>query len=219
MHTMKDVFIHVCHTNFRCILKYCSDKYMKYDSTSTRLPIRFIFSAHVTEVTSNNSFYTGVLFTMHSGNRFFLGGLWSSKIVISSAASAVLTLVNARAVGCGAGATAPALVHLLSWRAREDIVFCVSKIRTDKFFDWHSGECGGQLVRMPLLTDLSMNTTPCAGQHKSGAAWKEERIDINTCNGTLTYCINKLSLLLKSTLSPQIQLSIRNKTPSQISTT
>ena len=50
----------------------------------------------------------------------------------------------------------------------------------------YSGKRGSRLVRIKLLIDLSMNTTDYAGPHKSGAAWKEERIEMNTCNGTST---------------------------------
>ena len=43
-----------------------------------------------------------------------------------------------------------------------------------------SGKRDSRLVRIKLLTDLSMNTAACAGPHKSGAAWKDERIEMNT---------------------------------------
>ena len=53
----------------------------------------------------------------------------------------------------------------------------------------HSGKRDSRLVRITLLTDFSMNATACASPHKSGAAWKEERIEMNTCDGTSTIVV------------------------------
>ena len=53
----------------------------------------------------------------------------------------------------GVQVTAPAL-HSLSWHNRERTHFLCFPI-------WHSGKGSDRLVRMPLLTDLSMHTTAC----------------------------------------------------------
>ena len=65
-----------------------------------------------------------LLFIMHSENCFFLGGFQSSKILISTAESAMFTLVEGGAAGCSEGATAPAF-HSLSWRDGEKTHFFV----------------------------------------------------------------------------------------------
>jgi hypothetical protein len=61
---------------------------------------------------------------MHSENCLFLGGFQSSEILVSTAESAVFTLVEGRAAGCGEGATASAF-HSSSWRDGEKTHFFV----------------------------------------------------------------------------------------------
>ena len=79
-------------------------------------------------------------FTMHKRNCFILGGFWSSKIVVSSAASAVLTFFIWRAIlGCGEGAIALAL-YASSWRNRDRRHFLCFAIQ-------HSGKRGGIVDR------------------------------------------------------------------------
>jgi hypothetical protein len=77
-----------------------------------------------TPVTTASTLEYCLLFIMHSENCFFLGGFQSSKILVSTAESAVFTLVEGRAAGCGEGATAPAF-HSSSWRDGEKTHFFV----------------------------------------------------------------------------------------------
>jgi hypothetical protein len=67
---------------------------------------------------------------MHSENCLFLGGFQSSELLVSTAESAVFTLVEGQAADCGEGATAPAF-HSSSLRDGEKThFFCVLNFGT-----------------------------------------------------------------------------------------
>ena len=100
------------------LLQHCSSTYEVLSTQVLQVLVPGIRYILPTPVTTAFILEYCLLFTMHSENCFFLGGFRSSQIVVSSAASAVLTLVNGRAAGCGEGGTAPAL-NLSSWRDDE----------------------------------------------------------------------------------------------------
>ena len=131
-----------------------------------------------TPVTTASTLEYCLLFILHSENCIFLGGFQSSKILVSTAATTVFTLVEGERQAVVKGPQHRHFIRRHGATERRHI-FLRFEIR-------HSGKHDSRLVQIKLLTDLSMNTTAFAGPHKSGAAWKEERIEMNTCNGTLT---------------------------------
>jgi hypothetical protein len=95
------------------------------------------------------------------------------------------TLVYVASVVCGTGTTSPVL-QSLSWRQRDDIrFFCFVRAEMVRSSIGISKQRGGRLIRMPLLTALSSNTTSCLGLHEQCATWNLEGRKLNTCNRTL----------------------------------
>jgi hypothetical protein len=146
------------------LMQHCSNTYEVLSTQVLQVLVPGIRNILPRPVTTTSTLEYCLLFIMHSENCVFLGWFQSSKILDSTAESAVFTLVEGRA--------AFILCHGATERRH---IFVCFKIRD-------SGERGSRLpvVRIKLLIDLSTNTTACTGPHKSGAAWKEERIEMNT---------------------------------------
>jgi hypothetical protein len=94
------------------LMQNCSNTYLKYEYSVPK-SYKYLYQAYGV-YTSNAQKATAstleycLLFILHSENCFFLGEFQSSKILVSTAGSAVSSLVEGRAAGCGEGATAPA---------------------------------------------------------------------------------------------------------------
>ena len=172
-----------------------STQYLYPSPTSTR----YLYQAYGIFYACNNSFYseyTGVLFTVYYAQWKLLLSWWISIHQSSRFYRCIRRVDISQWAGgrlrCSGHITGIAFVVM----ARESRHrFFVFRSRSGKDTNSLIGireivirerKRGGRLcfiVRTLMVKDWCLSTTPCAGQHKSGAAWKEERIETNTCNG------------------------------------